>query len=255
MTPKPRPAVSSLPERADVLAFGPHPDDVEFCAGGFMLAMRKKGYRCVVVDFTRGEAGSRGTPASRATETAAASEQMGLAARENLDLPDAGLEVTVAMTVPVTAAIRRWRPRLVVGPCPIDLHPDHVAAAQLLKRAYYLATIGKAEGGGLPSHRPDALIHYYGHQEPEPSFVVDVSDVWTEKLALVSCYATQLGLDGRKGPLTNLTRPEFHRAYESRHAYWGSRIGARYGEPFLCERVLSVADPLAVLSAPDGLVR
>ena len=84
----------SLPDRADVLAFGPHPDDVEFCAGGFMLAMKKKGYRCVVVDLTRGEAGSRGTPESRAAETAAASEKMGLAARENLCLPDSALEAT-----------------------------------------------------------------------------------------------------------------------------------------------------------------
>ena len=245
----------SLPEPADVLAFGPHPDDVEFCAGGFMLTMKKKGYRCVVVDLTRGEAGSRGTPESRAAETAAASEKMGLVARENLGLPDSALEATAAMTAPLTAAIRRWRPRLVVGPCPIDLHPDHVAAAQLVKRAYYLATIGKAEGGGLPSHRADALIHYYGHQEPAPSFVVDVSDVWKEKLAVISCYATQLGLDGAKGPLTNLTSPDFLRAYESRFAYWGSRIGARFGEPFLSERVLAVDDPLAVLTARDGLVR
>ena len=111
-----------------------------------MLAMRRRGYRCVVVDLTRGEAASRGTRATRAAETAAASEKLGLAARENLALPDAALEVTAAMTAPVTAAIRRWRPRLVVGPCPIDLHPDHVAAAQLVKRAYYLATIGKARG-------------------------------------------------------------------------------------------------------------
>lgn len=249
------PAPVPLPERVDVLAFGPHPDDVEFCAGGFMLNMKRRGYRTVVVDFTRGEAGSRGTPSSRAAETAAASAKLGLVARENLDLPDAALEVTAAMTAPVTAAIRRWRPRLVVGPCPIDLHPDHVAAAELVKRAYYLATIGKAEGGGLPPHRPEALIHYYGHQEPAPSFVVDVSDVWKEKLAVVACYATQLGLDGAKGPATNLTSPEFLRAYEARFAYWGSKIGTRFGEPFFAERVLAVDDPLAVLSARDGIVR
>lgn len=248
-------AQTPLPERADVLAFGPHPDDVEFCAGGFMLSMRDRGLRCVVVDLTRGEASSRGTPASRAAETEAASARLGLAARENLGLPDAALDVTQAMTAPVTAAIRRWRPRLVVGPCPIDLHPDHVAAAELVKRAYYLATIGKAEGGGLPSHRPDALIHYYGHKEPTPSFVVDVSEVWARKLEVLACYASQLGLDGAKGPATNLTRPEFLARYEARFAYWGSRIGVRFGEPFWTDRVLRVDDPLAALTAPDGMVR
>jgi len=255
MPPPPPPSTPELPPPADVLAFGPHPDDVEFCAGGLLLAMRHKGYRCVVVDLTRGESASRGTPAARAAETAAASARLGLAARENLDLPDAALEVTAAMTAPVTAAIRRWRPRLVVGPCEIDLHPDHVAGAHLVKRAYYAATIARAEGGGLPAHRPTALIHYFGHQEPEPSFVVDVSDVWAEKLAVVACYASQLGLDGAKGPVTNLTNPEFLRRYEARFAYWGARIGTGYGEPFFTERVLALDDPLRALTARDGLVR
>jgi len=255
MPPPSPPSLPELPPPADVLAFGPHPDDVEFCAGGFMLAMRHRGYRCVIVDLTRGEAGSRGTPASRAAETAAASVKLGLVARENLGLPDTALEVTAAMTAPVTAAIRRWRPRLVVGPCPFDLHPDHVAAAHLVKRAYYAATIGKAQGGGLPAHRPTALIHYFGHQEPAPSFVVDVTDVWAEKLEVVSCYASQLGLDGAKGPLTNLTSPEFLARYETRFQYWGSRIGTGYGEPFFTERMLALGDPLKALTARDGMVR
>jgi hypothetical protein len=146
--------------------------------------------------------------------------------RENLGLPDGGLEVTTAMTLPVAAAIRRWRPRLVVAPCPIDLHPDHTAAAELVKRAYYLATIGKVDAGGLPAHRADALIHYYGHKEPEPSFVVDVTDVWAEKLELVRCYASQLGLDGAGGPVTNIASPDFLRRYELRFAYW-ARASAR----------------------------
>ena len=251
----PPPPPPDLPTPADILAFGPHPDDVEFCAGGFMLSMQKKGYRCVVVDLTRGESGSRGTPVSRAAETAAASAKLGLVARENLGLPDAGLEVTAAMTAPVTAAIRRWRPKLVVGPCPVDLHPDHVAGAELVRRAYYAATIGKAAGGGLPAHRAAALIHYFGHQELAPTFVVDVSDVWAEKLAVVSCYASQLGLDGAKGPVTNLTTPAFLARFETRFRYWGSRIGADYGEPFYADRVLSLDDPLTALTAKDGMVR
>jgi bacillithiol biosynthesis deacetylase BshB1 len=234
-----------LPESADVLAFGPHPDDVELCAGGLMLKLADQGRRTVVVDFTRGEAGSRGTLESRARETEAASRLMGLAARENLGLPDTRLEVTAAMTAPVVAAIRRWRPKVVIGPCPEDLHPDHVAAAALLQRAYYLATIRHAEGGGLPPHRPDALIHYYGHREPTPSFVVDVSDVWERRTQVVRCYASQLGLDGVEGVPTNISSPDFMKRMESRFAYWGARIGAAFGEPFLAHRVLPVDDVLS----------
>src|SRR5438445_216850 len=117
---------------------------------------------------------ARGMVASGAEESAAATKLLGLVGRENLGLPDGALEATAATTEPVVAAIRRWRPRLVVGPCPIDLHPDHEAGAAIVRKAYYLATIGKAAGGGLPAHRPDALIHYYGHKEPTPTFVVDV---------------------------------------------------------------------------------
>ena len=93
---------------ADVLAFGPHPDDVEMCAGGFLLKMRKAGYRCAIVDLTRGEAATRGTPETRALEVAEASRLLGLVGRENLGLPDGGLEVTAEMTRPVVEAIC-WR--------------------------------------------------------------------------------------------------------------------------------------------------
>jgi LmbE family N-acetylglucosaminyl deacetylase len=180
---------------------------------------------------------------------------MRLVGRENLGLPDGSLESTAAMVEPVVAAIRRWRPRLVVGPCPIDLHPDHVAGAALVCRAYYLATIGKAPGGGLPAHRPDALIHYYGHKEPPPTFVVDVSAVWEEKLDLIRCYATQFGLDGAKGPMTNLTAPDFFDKFSTRFRYWGARIGADYGEPYFAERIVPLDDPVTALRKRDGLVR
>ena len=161
----------------DVIAFAPHPDDVELFCGGTMIRLAELGHRTGIVDLTRGELASNGTAEERAREAAAASSAMRLALRENLGLPDTGLEVTPAMASEVAAAIRKWRPRLVLGPCPEDLHPDHVAAAQLVKNAYYLATIGKAKAGGWPPHRPDGLVHYYGHLEPTPSFVVDVNAI------------------------------------------------------------------------------
>jgi bacillithiol biosynthesis deacetylase BshB1 len=243
-----------LPPPVDCLAFGPHPDDVEMCAGGLLLRLREAGHRCAIVDLTRGERASRGTPQTREKETAKASEVLGLVGRENLGLPDTRLEVTPAATDLVVAAIRRWRPRLVVGPCPEDLHPDHVTAATLVQNAYYLATIAKAEGGGLPPHRADALIHYFGHLEPEPTFVVDVSDVWERRMEACLCYASQLGTDGGKGPPTNLTSPEFRSRFETRFRYWGGRIGAAFGEPFLARRVVPLDDPVEAFRKRGSLV-
>lgn len=236
---------ADLPDPVDVLAFGPHPDDVELCAGGFMLRAKDAGYRCAIVDITRGEAGTRGDAETRAAETEAASALLGLVARENLGLPDAALEVTHAMTVPVVEAIRRWRPRIVLSPCREDRHPDHIAAARLVQNAYYGATIGKMPGTTLPPHRPDALIEYFGHLEPTPSFVLDVSDVWERRWEVARCYASQLGTDGNDGAETNIASEEFVRRYEGRFAYWGSRIGARFGEPFRVDRHVPLDDPVA----------
>jgi bacillithiol biosynthesis deacetylase BshB1 len=237
--------MSDLPEPVDVLAFGPHPDDVELCAGGFLLRCRDAGYRTAIVDFTRGEAGSRGTPDVRARETAAASELLGLAARENLGLTDAGLHVAPETILPVVDAIRRWRPRIVLGPCREDRHPDHIVAAEVLRRAYYGATIGRMPGSVQPAHRPDALLEYFGHLEPQPSFILDVSDVWERRWEVAACYASQLGLDGAEGPPTNIASPEFRRRYQTRFAYWGSRIGAAWGEPFRVDRFVPLDDPVA----------
>ncbi len=234
----------SRPEPVDILAFGPHPDDVEMCAGGLMIKALNAGYRCVIADMTRGEAGTRGTVEIREQETAAASKAMGLTARENLGLPDAGVRVVPEMEAKVLRAIRHWRPRIVLSPCREDRHPDHTASAELVRRAYYGATIGRMGDDDLPAHRPDALIEYFGHLEPEPSFVVDISAEWEKRTEVVMCYASQLGLDGAGGPQTNITSPEFMRRYESRFAYWGSRIGAKYGEPYRVDRFVPLDDPV-----------
>jgi len=233
------------PEPVDILAFGPHPDDVELCAGGTILKAVDAGYRCVIVDLTRGEAGSRGTPELRAQESAAASELLGLVGRENLGLPDGGLMVRPDMESLVVDAVRRWRPRIILSPCREDRHPDHETAAELVRRAYYGATIGNGPRGTLPAHRPDALIEYYGHLEPEPSFIVDVSDVWQRRLEVAFCYASQFGREGDAGPTTNIASPEFSRRMESRFLYWGSKIGVEYGEPFRVDRQVPMDDMVA----------
>ncbi len=245
-------ASPSLPDPVDILAFGPHPDDVELCAGGLLARASRAGQRCVIVDLTRGEAGTHGTPEQRAREAAAAAEALGLCGRENLALPDGALTVCEAMEERVVAAIRRWRPRLVLGPCLEDRHPDHLAAAELVQRAYYGATIARRAGGGLPPHRADGWVQYFGHLEPTPSFVVDVSEVWGQRMDAVRCYASQLRPGG--GGATNISAPDFERRMETRFAYWGARIGARYGEPFRMDRCVPLDDPVAALRKRGGAV-
>ena len=62
------PASSDQGHDVDVLAFGPHPDDVELFCGGTIVRIAELGHRVAVVDLTRGERGSHGSPEERARE-------------------------------------------------------------------------------------------------------------------------------------------------------------------------------------------
>lgn len=235
---------ASQPEPVDILAFAPHPDDAELCAGGLLLKARNAGQRVVVVDMTRGEAGTRGTPATRAEEAAKAAGMLGLVARENLGLPDARVLETPEAIEAATRAIRTWRPKVVLSPCREDRHPDHIACAEIVRRAYYGATIEKGPGGPHPAHRPDVLMQYFGHLEPTPSFVVDISDVWEDRVALANCFLSQVSKEDGT-PTTNIGSPDFEHRVWARFAYWGTRIGTRYGEPYLVDRLIPMDDPVA----------
>jgi LmbE family N-acetylglucosaminyl deacetylase len=69
----------------DVLAIAAHPDDVELSVGGTLVKLSEMGYRTGILDLTRGEAGTRGTPEIRATEARRAAQILGCAVRENWD--------------------------------------------------------------------------------------------------------------------------------------------------------------------------
>lgn len=221
----------------DVLAFGPHPDDVEIAAAGSLLLLARKGMKCTVVDFTRGEMGSRGTAAERAQEAAAAAKALGLCERHNLGLPDTGLVVDGPTTDLLVACIRQARPRLLLGPCDRDVHPDHVAASRALERAWFLA--------GLKNHapqlggpfRPRMFLRYPGNQPVEPAVVVDISAVVADKAAVVRCYASQLAPPDRSHLVQGLDVLE--RA-EVRDRFFGARIGVHAAEPFVHDGPLAL---------------
>src|SRR5262249_51776757 len=131
----------------DVGAFFAHPDDAEIVAGGTLAREAARGRRVAVVDLTRGESGSRGTPETRAAEAAEAARTLGAAQREALGLPDGRLADDAEQRDAVVAAIRRLRPRIVILPHWEQRHPDHTAAGRLVYAASFLA--------GLRNYRTD----------------------------------------------------------------------------------------------------
>lgn len=240
----------------DVLAFAAHPDDVELSIGGTMCRLARDGYRTGVVDLTRGELGTRGTPETRAVEAAEAGRILGLAARENLGLPDGGLANTPEHRLAVVRALRRHRPHVVLMNAPVDRHPDHPNAATLVGEALFasgLAQIETLDDAGRPQApwRPHHALHYMQSIDFEPTFVVDVSDVWEQRIAAMRAYATQFhsGAPGADdGPQTFISTPAFMEWIEARARAWGYRIGAAYGEPLLYRHgPVGVGDLMGVL--------
>jgi bacillithiol biosynthesis deacetylase BshB1 len=226
----------------DVLALAAHPDDVELCAGGTMCLLARQGYDVGIVDFTKGELGSRGTPEGRMEEAARAAEIIGLAARENLGLPDGNIENTKANQRKVIEAVRRHRPRIVLINSEQCRHPDHGAAATLATDALFYSGLRKVETTGSDGSlqapwRPAHVLHYMQAITFEPTFVVDVTDVWDERIAALQAFESQFFNPeyeaGDDEPETFVSNPTFFEWIEGRARTYGYKVGATYGEPFL----------------------
>lgn len=225
----------------DCLVIAPHPDDAEVAVSGTILRLVDAGHAVGILDLTAGEAGSRGDVQTRALETAAASRILGIAARENLGLPDASIENTPEARAAVAEVIRRHRPLMVLAPYPEDRHPDHTRTGLIAREAAFLAGLANLPSVGGSPHRPALLAHYMLSWEFPPTFVVDVTDVWDRKMEAIRAYPSQFK-PSTEGNQTVLNHPEFASRIEARFRYFGSLIGARYGEPFWTRTPLAVKE-------------
>ncbi|MEM6327473.1 MAG: bacillithiol biosynthesis deacetylase BshB1 [Bacteroidota bacterium] len=242
-----------MPDPLDVLALAAHPDDVELCAGGTMCVLAEQGYRTGIVDFTRGELGTRGTPETRTTEAARASEILSLASRDNLGLADGAIENTPETRRALIRLVRRYRPQIMLINAPEDRHPDHPAAARFATDALFYAGLAKIEteddGQAQEPWRPAHVLHYMQSIPFEPTLVVDVSAVWERRMEALLAYRSQFYTGDDSGPQTFISNPAFLEWVEARARTYGYRIGATYGEPLLYRHgPVGVTDLVAVLS-------
>ena len=231
----------------DVLAVSPHPDDVELHCGGLMIRFADLGYTTGIVDMSLGEMGTRGTVDGRKREAAAAAEVLGLYDRLNLELPDARVGTCPTHRDALIDAIRRYRPEMLLVPHEIARHPDHGATARLARDAAFLAGLEKLETDHT-AYRPRKVVFYLTHhryQEPRPSFIVDITLAYSRKIEAVKAHRSQFHDPDSTEPETFISRPGFLEEVEAQSRYYGSLIGARYGEPFVVREYLSIADPLA----------
>ncbi len=226
-----------------IIAFGPHPDDVEICASGTLLKMKAAGAWVGIVDLTAGEMGTRGSREIRAEESSEATRRLGLDHRSCLDLGDSVLQCTRENELAVVRVLREHRPDLVLAPWGVDDHPDHEAAARLIRSACFLSGMAKIDTG-QPAHRPKTILSYPGRREFTPSFVVDITNQWEKRMHAAKAYASQFYNPSSKEASTPISSPDFWHFIEARAMYYGQLIGSRYGEAFHFEGTIPIQNPL-----------
>ncbi len=219
----------------DVLVVSPHPDDAELGAGGFLLEMRKKGYTTSVVDLTQGEMGSASSPEVRLSESEKAAKILGLEVRKNLNLGDCRLQDSYETRIKVADIVRELKPKVVLAPYFEDRHPDHVACSYIMKNAVVYARMRKL---GEP-HYVQNLFYYLLNTPFEPTFIIDITSSFEEKIRALQCYTSQFQSEV---PYLRDYIPHV----KAKASYYGSLINTEYGEPFRVEGFLKVDDPITL---------
>lgn len=232
----------------DLLAIAPHPDDAELICGGTLAKAAARGYRVGILDLTRGEMGTRGTVEQRAAEAATAARLLGVATRECLGLPDSGISNTQDTRRALALVLRRLRPRVVIAPAPAPFgrHPDHRVAAELIRDAVFVAGLAKTDST-TPAFRPFKVIHAITFREDyqRPTFVVDITDTFEQKLAAVQAFSSQFAGATQAGEVYPNGEP-LEEIIRHHSAHYGSLIRVRYGEPFVTTETMAVDDVVSL---------
>ncbi len=226
-----------------LLVIAAHRDDAELTCGGTLIRTADAGHAVGVLDLTQGEMGTRGSAALREAEANAAARVMGLAVRENLALPDAGIRNDDDTRARLVNVIRRLRPHMVISPAERSRHPDHRRAAELVRDACFLAGLAKYAPGPHSAFRPFKLAQVMTYREDpvKPTFVVDVSAQFERKMEAIRCYGSQFDGATQAGEVY----PNGESLYDIvRHqaARYGSLIRVQYGEPFVTDETMRIDD-------------
>jgi N-acetylglucosamine malate deacetylase 1 len=237
--------------KIDILAIAAHPDDAELSCSGTLLKMAAQGKKIGILDLTRGELGTRGTPEIRAQESAASTAILGLSVRENMGFKDGFFQNDEFHQRGIIQAIRRFRPDVILINAPHDRHPDHGRGSELARDAAFYAGLRRIEthfnGIDQLPWRPAKVWKYIQDQLIMPDFVVDITPFMETKLASIQAFSSQFFNPNSDEPETYISSQNFLEQIRARSKEMGHLIGVRYGEGFVSEKPLRVEDLLAHL--------
>jgi bacillithiol biosynthesis deacetylase BshB1 len=233
--------------KLDILVLAAHPDDAELGCGGTIALHTGIGDKVGIIDFTRGELGTRGTPNMREQEAKESADILGVAIRENLQLKDGFFQNNPESQLTVLKAIRQYQPRIILANAIHDRHIDHAKGASLAYDASFLSGLAKiesfdADGRKQAPWRPDAVYHYVQSHFILPDFVVDISSQWETKMKAVKAFKSQFFDPASNEPETYISKPGFLKMLEARAVEFGHAIGATYGEGFTVRRFPGVSN-------------
>jgi bacillithiol biosynthesis deacetylase BshB1 len=217
--------------KLDILVMAAHPDDAELAVSGTIVDAVAKGKKVGIVDFTRGELGTRGTPEIRLAESAEATKILGIQVRENLGLADGFFQNDRESQLKLIEVIRKYQPDIVLANALEDRHPDHGKGAALAIDACFLSGLRKIDTG-LPAWRPKHVYHYIQDRYLEPDFVIDISAHWEKKEAAIRAFKSQFFDPNSTEPASYISSPDFLDFIEARAQEMGHKIGVKYGEGF-----------------------
>jgi bacillithiol biosynthesis deacetylase BshB1 len=218
--------------KLDILVMAAHPDDAELSCSGTILKHIAAGKKVGIVDFTRGELGTRGTHEIRLQESADATKILGLHARENLGIRDGFFRNDEKTQLKLIEIIRKYQPDIVLANALVDRHPDHGKGAQLAIDACFLSGLRQIKTGDLSAWRPAQVYHYIQDRYLEPDFVVDISAHWDQKEAAIRAFKSQFFDPNSTEPTSYISSPDFLNFIQARAMEMGHKIGVKYGEGF-----------------------
>ena len=224
--------------KLDILVMAAHPDDAELSCAGTILKHIAAGKKVGIVDFTRGELGTRGTPEIRLQESAEATKILGLQVRENLGIRDGFFQNDEETQLKLIEVIRKYQPEIVLANALEDRHPDHGKGAKLAIDACFLSGLRQIKTGDLPAWRPAQVYHYIQDRYLEPDFVIDISAHWDQKEAAIRAFKSQFFDPSSAEPASYISSPDFLNFIQARAMEMGHKIGVKYGEGFQSQKTL-----------------
>jgi N-acetylglucosamine malate deacetylase 1 len=236
-----------LKMKLDILAIGVHPDDVELGCSGTLINEIRRGKKTGILDLTQGELGTRGTIETRYEEASNAAKIIGATVRENLKMRDGFFRNDETHQLQLIQAIRKYQPEIIIGNILVDRHPDHGRAGHLISDACFLSGLSKIETAdeiGQPQQkwRPKYFLQYMQDWYHEPDLLIDISDVFEQRMKSIAAYTTQFHTTGSNadGPQTYISTPDFIESVIARARMLGKRIGVKYAEGFITEKKVGI---------------